>query len=91
MRVSTSQFYMQSAHNMNARNSEVNEKATYIDSGKRVLTAKDDSVAFSSLAGYKDGINQIAQYNRNITLSKGSNTQTETAFAVTQETLLQVK
>ncbi|GAA0815486.1 flagellar hook-associated protein FlgL [Colwellia asteriadis] len=91
MRVSTSQFYLQSAQNMAARNTDVHKQATYIDSGKRVLTAKDDAVSYSSLAGYKEGINQISQYTRNITLSTGSNQQTETAFEVTQDVLLNVK
>ncbi|MBU2894914.1 flagellar hook-associated protein FlgL [Colwellia sp. D2M02] len=91
MRVSTSQFYLQSAQNMAARNTDVHKQATYIDSGKRVLTAKDDAVSYSSLAGYKEGINQISQYTRNITLSTGSNQQTETAFGVTQDVLLNVK
>lgn len=91
MRVSTAQFYYQNSLNMSTKSSELNEQTPYLSSGKRVLTAKDDAVAFSSLSGYKDGISRIEQYNRNITLSKSQNTLTETSFSLTQETLMQVK
>lgn len=91
MRVSTAQFYHQSSLNMMNKSSDVNEQTAYISSGKRVLTAKDDAVSFGSLSGYKDGMNRIEQYNRNITQSKNHNALTETSFSLVQETLLQVK
>ena len=44
MRVSTAQFYLQSAQLMSQKSSDVNEQMDYLSSGKRVLTAKDDAV-----------------------------------------------
>ena len=39
MRVSTAQFYLQSAQQMSSKTSDINEQMAYLSSGKRVLTA----------------------------------------------------
>ncbi|MFT5003812.1 MAG: flagellar hook-associated protein 3 FlgL, partial [Flavobacteriales bacterium] len=66
MRVSTSQFYLQSALLMNQKSADVNEQMEHLSSGKRVLTAKDDAVSYGTLAGYKNDLANIEQYKRNI-------------------------
>lgn len=91
MRVSTAQFYYQNSLNMSLKSSDLNEQSPYLSSGKRVLTAKDDSVSFGSLAGYKMDISHLEQFDRNIIQSKNHNVLTETSFSLTQETMLQVK
>lgn len=91
MRVSTAQFYFQNTQNMTQKNAELNEQSVQITSGKRVLTAKDDSVLYSSLAGYKDDLSKIEQYTRNITQSKSHNELTETSLSQVQSSLLKVK
>lgn len=91
MRVSTAQFYYQNSLNMSLKSSDLNEQTPYLSSGKRVLTAKDDAVSFGKLSGYKNDLSQIEQFNRNIIQSKNHNVLTETSFALTQETMLQVK
>lgn len=91
MRVSTAQFYLQSALQMSNKTSDVNEQMAYLTSGKRVLTAKDDAVAFSTLAGYKDDLSNIEKYNRNINQAEKHNSLQEVLFSDAQLILDQVK
>ena len=55
MRVSTAQFYLQSAQQMSQKSADVNEQMEHLSSGKRVLTAKDDAVAYGTLSGFNNG------------------------------------
>lgn len=87
MRVSTSQFYLQSALLMNQKSADVNEQMEHLSSGKRVLTAKDDAVSYGTLAGYKDDLASIEKYKRNITMAENHNSMQEVIFA-DAETLL---
>lgn len=91
MRVSTAQFYLQSALQMSNKTSDVNEQMAYLSSGKRVLTAKDDAVAFGTLAGYKDDLANIEKYNRNINQAENHNSLQEVLFADAQLILDRVK
>lgn len=91
MRVSTTQFYLQSALQMSSKTSEVNEQMAYLTSGKRVLTAKDDAVSYSTLAGYKDDIANIDKYNRNIDQAENHNSLQEVLFSDAQLILDRVK
>jgi flagellar hook-associated protein 3 FlgL len=81
MRVSTAQFYFQNSQQISNKSSDVNEQIGYISSGKKVLTAKDDAVAFGTLAGYKDSLNNIEKYQRNITQAEGRNSLQEVSFS----------
>ncbi len=81
MRVSTTQFYQQSALQMSSKTSDVNEQMAHLSSGKRVLTAKDDAVQYGTLAGYKDGLASIEKYQRNITMAENHNSLQEIVFA----------
>lgn len=91
MRVSTAQFYLQSALQMSNKTSDVNEQMAYLSSGKRVLTAKDDAVAFGTLAGYKDDLANIEKYNRNINQAENHNSLQEVLFSDAQLILDRVK
>jgi flagellar hook-associated protein 3 FlgL len=73
MRVSTAQFYIQSGLKMSNQQSSVNEQVNHISSGKRVVTAKDDAVAYGTLAGYKNDLANLDKYQRNITQAENHN------------------
>ncbi|PKH88720.1 flagellar hook-associated protein FlgL [Colwellia sp. Bg11-28] len=87
MRVSTSQFYLQSALLMNQKSADVNNQMEHLSSGKRVLTAKDDAVSYGTLAGFNDDLASIEKYKRNITMAESQNSMQEVIFA-DAETLL---
>jgi flagellar hook-associated protein 3 FlgL len=91
MRVSTAQFYLQSALQMSNKTSDVNEQMAYLSSGKRVLTAKDDAVAFGTLVGYKDDLANIDKYNRNLNQAENHNSLQEVLFSDAQLILDKVK
>lgn len=91
MRVSTAQFYFQSSQQISNQQSNVNEQMSYISSGKRVLTAKDDAVSYGTLTGYKDNLSNIEKYQRNITQAKNRNSLQDTAFANAQSLMQTLK
>lgn len=91
MRVSTAQFYLQSAQQMSQKTSDVNDTMSYLTSGKRVLTAKDDAVSFGTLAGYKNDLANIDQYKRNIDRAESHNNLQEVVFADAEVILDQIK
>jgi len=91
MRVSTAQFYFQNSLQLGNKQSDVNEQIGYISSGKRVLTAKDDAVAFGTLAGYKDGLNNIEKYQRNITQAENRNSLQEVSFSNAERVMQTLK
>jgi flagellar hook-associated protein 3 FlgL len=80
MRVSTAQFYIQNGLQMSNQQSGLNEQVNYISSGKRVITAKDDAVAYGTLAGYKDDLASIDKYKRNITQAENRNSLIDTSL-----------
>jgi flagellar hook-associated protein 3 FlgL len=91
MRVSTAQFYFQNSQQISNKSSDVNEQIGYISSGKKVLTAKDDAVAFGTLAGYKDSLNNIEKYQRNITQAEGRNSLQEVSFSNAEAIMQKLK
>ena len=91
MRVSTAQFYHQSSLQMSNKSSDVNEQMSHLSSGKRVHTAKDDAVQFSTLAAYKDGLANIEKYSRNITMAESNNSLQEVVFADAESILDNIK
>jgi len=80
MRVSTAQFYFQNSQQLTNKQSDVNEQANYITSGKRILTAKDDAVSYGTLAGYKNELLNIEKYQRNITQAQNRTSLQDTSF-----------
>lgn len=91
MRVSTAQFYFQNTQQLSNKQSEVNDQVKYLSSGKRVLTAKDDAVAYGTLAGYKDELNAIDKYQRNLTQAENRNTLQEVSFSSAEDVMQQLK
>ncbi len=91
MRVSTAQFYFQNTLQLSNKQSEVNDQVKYLSSGKRVLTAKDDAVAYGTLAGYKDGLAGIEKYQRNITQAENRNDLQDISFANGEDIIQQLK
>ena len=91
MRVSTAQFYFQNAQQLNNLQSGVSEQANYVSSGKRVLTAKDDAVAFGTLSGLKNELANIEKYQRNITQATNRNSSQDVSFASAEDIMQQLK
>lgn len=91
MRVSTSQFYIQSGLQMSNQQSGVSEQVSYISSGKRVLTAKDDAVSYGTLAGYKNDLASIEKYQRNITQAENQNGLIDTSLGNAEDIMNELK
>jgi flagellar hook-associated protein 3 FlgL len=91
MRVSTAQFYIQSGVKMSDQQSSLNEQANKISSGKQVVTAKDDAVAYSTLAGYKNDLANIDKYQRNITQAENHNSLIDTTLASAEGMINELK
>lgn len=91
MRVSTPQFYFQNSQRLSNKQSDVNDQMKYISTGKRVITAKDDAVAFGTLSGYKDELASLSKYQRNITQSENRNYLQENSFANAEELVQDLK
>lgn len=91
MRVSTAQFYFQNSQQLSSKQSSVNEQVNYLSSGKRVLTAKDDAVAYGTLAGYKDELASIEKYKRNITQAENRNSLQDTSFGNAENLMQELK
>ncbi|GAW96280.1 MULTISPECIES: flagellar hook-associated protein FlgL [Colwellia] len=87
MRVSTAQFYLQSVQQMSSKAADINEQMAHLSSGKRVLTAKDDAVAYGTLAGYKNDLANIEKYKRNINQAESHNSLQEVSFAGAEDIL----
>lgn len=73
MRVSTAQFYFQNGLQMSNKQSVVNDQSSYLSTGKRVLTAKDDAVSYGALSGYKESLASIERYQRNLNQAESRN------------------
>jgi flagellar hook-associated protein 3 FlgL len=91
MRVSTSQFYFQSAQMMSQKTSEVSDQMAHISSGLRVHTAKDDAVTYGTLSGLKDDLANIEKYKRNITMAESDNNLQEVVFSDAELVLNRIK
>jgi flagellar hook-associated protein 3 FlgL len=91
MRVSTAQFYFQNSQQLSNKQSDVNNQIEYLLSGKRVLTAKDDAVAFGTLSGYNNELANIEKYQRNITQATNRNSLQETSFANAEDVMQKLK
>lgn len=91
MRVSTAQFYIQNGLQMSNQQSGVNEQVNYLSSGKRVITAKDDAIAYGTLAGYKNDLASIDKYQRNITQAENHNSLIDTSLSNAEGTMNELK
>lgn len=91
MRVSTSQFYHQNSLQLTNKQSDVNEQVEYLTTGKRILTAKDDAVNYSTLIGYKDELRGIEKYQRNITQAQNRNSLQDVVISNAEGFMNQMK
>lgn len=91
MRVSTAQFYHQNSLQLTNKQSDVNEQIEYISSGKRILTAKDDAINYGTLVGYKEELNNIDKYQRNITQAENRNSLQDVVLANAEGFMNQLK
>lgn len=91
MRVSTAQFYFQNSLQLSNKQSDLNEQVEYISSQKRVLTAKDDAVAYGTLVGYQEELRNIEKYKRNITQAESRTSLQDTLFSNTEDFMRQAK
>jgi len=91
MRVSTAQFYFQNSLQMSQKQTTLNDQSEYLSSGKRVLTAKDDAISYSTLTGYKDDLANIEKYQRNITQAENRNSLQEVTFSGATNILNELK
>ena len=91
MRVSTAQFYMQSSKQMSSQQSSLNEQVSHISTGKRVVTAKDDAVAYGTLAGYKNDLANIDKYQRNIIQAENHNSLIDTSLSNAEDIMNELK
>ena len=66
MRISTYQFFTLNSTNSTRTSSNLNDQVAYLSAGKRVLTAKDDSISTGRLLGLKDELSAIEKYQKNI-------------------------
>jgi flagellar hook-associated protein 3 FlgL len=67
-RISTSWSYNQPLSDMLSLQVQINESSAKISSGKELLTASDDPVAYARVLQLDQEINQMEQYEDNITL-----------------------
>jgi len=91
MRVSTAQMFLQSTKYMTTNESKLNDQSGYLATGKQVLTAKDNGVQYGTLIGYKDELQSIDLYRRNITQATNRNSLAEVQFSSAQDVLNQIK
>lgn len=91
MRVSTAQFYVQSGMQMSKQQTDVTDQVGYISSGKRVITAKDDAVAYGTLAGYKNDLLNIEKYKRNIVQAENHNSLIDTTLSNAEGIMFELK
>ena len=91
MRVSTAQFYFQNGLQMSQKQTMVNDQSAYISSGLSVLTAKDDAVSYSALAGYKEELASIERYQSNITQAESRNGLQDTLLGSSTDLLNELR
>lgn len=91
MRVSTAQFYFQNSQQMSQKQVELNEQTAYLSSGKKVITAKDDAVAYGTLVGYKNDLVNLEKYQRNITQAENRNSLQDVTFSGATNILNELK
>ena len=91
MRVSTFQMYQKNTSNILNNQSNVNQSVLQISEGKRVITAKDDSVAANSILNYQQEKAVTEQYQRNITFADSRLNLEETALKSAETTMMSVK
>ena len=91
MRVSTAQFYFQNSQQMSQKQTNLNEQTAYLSSGKKVISAKDDAIAYGTLVGYKNDLVNLEKYQRNITQAENRNSLQDVTFSGATDILNELK
>ncbi|MBO1352253.1 MAG: flagellar hook-associated protein FlgL [Hormoscilla sp. GUM202] len=90
-RISTGQYYGQTTDNILRLQSDMAEQNNHISSGERVMTAADDPVASTTIAGMDRELAQLDLYERNMTTAENRNQLMETNLASATDTLTHAK
>ena len=80
MRVPTQTFFNRSIGSVMSHQAKLNEQNTYIAAQKKVITAADDPVAFSTIQRLKQDLSMTATLKKNSDLAENSNALEETAL-----------
>lgn len=91
MRISTYQFFTLNSTNITRTSSNLNDQVAYLSAGKRVLTAKDDSISTGRLLGLKDELSAIEKYQKNIIQVQNRSTVEETSLANVEDIFLKAR
>src|SRR3979490_4887 len=81
MRISTAQFYDQSAANYQRAYSDVVQTQTSMSSGVKLNTAADDPIGAGQLLQLGQQSSLLTQYNKNISTIQGTLGQSETVLS----------
>ena len=91
MRISTSQFYSKNTQNILNRQSDVNSSIQSLSSGKRVLTAGDDSIAANSILNIRQEQAMTNQYRTNINFAESRINVEESALQAAENVMFKIK
>lgn len=80
MRVPTQTFFNRSIGSVMSHQAKLNEQNTYIAAQKKVITASDDPVAFSTIQRLKQDLSMTTTLKKNSDLAENSNALEETAL-----------
>ena len=91
MRISTSQFYSKNTQNILNRQSDVNSSIQSLSSGKRVLTAGDDSIAANSILNIRQEQAMTNQYRTNINYAESRINVEESVLQAAENVMFKIK
>jgi flagellar hook-associated protein 3 FlgL len=91
MRVSTFNIFQSQLNNITGKTATVHQQMNKLSSGVRVETAGEDPVAMNSILNYKQELQKIAQYSKNIDLAENRLRREESALTVGENLLQQSK
>lgn len=91
MRISSSQFYLQSVGSMLANQTRSAELQQQISSGKKIITPSDDPAGMTKSLSLRQGIARFAQFEENAVVAEQRNQQEETTLTSTTNLLQRVK
>lgn len=87
MRIPTQTFFNRSIGSVISHQAKVSEQNTYLSASKRVITASDDPVAYSTIQRIKQDLSVTTTLKSNSDLAENSNALEETALDQTENLL----
>ncbi len=91
MRITFAASYDKTIHNLNCKKSELDKLSTMLSSGKRLLSASDDPVAWAQVLNMKQTLRELETYDRNIHFAVSWHQATEAALNKMSELLMRAK